>query len=164
MSQLFNMLSRFVTAFLPRSKQVTCLWTLSLCLGYCEKCCHELGGAALTLRSLFQFFGLNTKKWDFSVIWVVLLVVFLGIFPIPSSILHAYQHCARFHNNSNLAYFLSPFLICDHYIFSLTAFSLPFQPPQKESLLFWWFIYLLSSAEFFHNWALNLFVLNIIGH
>ena len=36
MSQLFNMLSRFVTAFLPRSKHVTCLWTLSLSLGYCE--------------------------------------------------------------------------------------------------------------------------------
>ena len=36
MSQLFNMLSRFVTAFLPRSKHVTCLWTLNLSHGYCE--------------------------------------------------------------------------------------------------------------------------------
>ena len=131
MSQLFNMLSRFVTAFLPRSKQVTCLWTLNLCLGYCEKCCHELGGAALTLRSLFQFFGLNTKKWDFWVIWVVLLVVFLGIFPIPYSILHAYQHCARLHNNSNLAYFLSPFLISDHYIFFSHCIFPPISTPSK---------------------------------
>ena len=133
MSLLFNMLSRFIIAFLPRTKYLLISWlqpplrlvTLSFLppFGYCEWCWYEL--------SMFKF----------------LLPVLLGIYPEVELLDHLVVLFFIFGGNSVL--FSTVGWTNIHFHQQCTSFPFSSYPCQRLLLLVFFIIAILTSERWY---------------